>query len=297
MVENAGKRRYVRSLKQADEKLERDRFIQHLVELGDTAVARKYHQPGWRWSTDMRPVVGGEYCQVRHVGVVLQGRLGVELDDGTTFVCETDDFFDIPPNHDGWVIGDEELILLEWSSSVRTWARPAGGGQRGVLVTLLFTDLVDSTATANSLGDAAWHSLLADHFDGARWALERLHGREVKTTGDGMLATFEGTADALECAAAIRDIAIKSDLHIRAGVHVGEVHMVGSDVRGTAVHLASRIMSKAGADEILTSETTRVLASISESHFEERGQYELKGFDGKYRLFAYTGGQTAVAGE
>jgi class 3 adenylate cyclase len=117
----------------------------------------------------------------------------------------------------------------------------------------------------------------------------------VKTTGDGMLATFEGTADALECAAAIRDSAIKSDLHIRAGVHVGEVHMVGSDVRGTSVHLASRIMSKAGADEILASETTKVLASISSSHFEARGEYELKGFDGKHRLYAYTGGQSASA--
>ena len=111
----------------------------------------------------------------------------------------------------------------------------------------MLTDIVDSTSHAQRVGDGAWRDLLSVHFETARAELERFHGREVKTTGDGLLATFEGPAQALRCAAAIRDLAGGQDLHIRAGVHVGEVELVGSDVRGVAVHEAARIMAAAGA--------------------------------------------------
>jgi class 3 adenylate cyclase len=146
---------------------------------------------------------------------------------------------------------------------------------------------VASTELAQRLGDTAWRTRLSEHFESARTQLDRFHGREVKTTGDGLLATFEGPAQALEAAAGIRRAATEQDLHIRAAVHVGEVEIVGSDLRGVAVHEAARIMAEAADDEILVSETTRTLSMASGLHFEERGRRTLKGLPGEYRLFAY----------
>ena len=156
-----------------------------------------------------------------------------------------------------------------------------------MLATLLFTDIVESTALARRLGDVAWRTLLSAHFEAARAQFERYRGREVKTTGDGLLATFESPAQALHCAASIRRLANLEDLRVRAGVHVGEVEMVADDVRGVAVHEAARIMAAAGDDEILVSETTRALAMAAGLTFEDRGTHTLKGFDGDWHLFAY----------
>ncbi|MGQ0824587.1 MAG: adenylate/guanylate cyclase domain-containing protein [Actinomycetota bacterium] len=289
MAESSGKARYAKSLASPDDTTRHDQLVQCLVELGDVAIARTVHEPGWRWRTHIQPIVGGEWCQARHVGVVLQGRLAIELADGTGFVLEPDDAFDIPPGHDGYVLGDEALTILEWSAAVRTWMGASAGTQQRVLATLLFTDLVDSTAIATRLGDAAWHVLLAGHYEMARHAFERFRGHEVKTTGDGLLATFDGPAAALACAAAIRDAAIEEGLHVRVGIHVGEVHAVGKDVRGAAVHAAARVMSKAAADEILVSETTRTLSVASGLAFEDRGAHELKGLPGTWQLYAYAG--------
>jgi class 3 adenylate cyclase len=140
---------------------------------------------------------------------------------------------------------------------------------------------------ANRVGDSAWRTLLSEHFESARTQLERFRGREVKTTGDGLIATFEGPAQAVQGGAAIRRAANREDLHIRAGVHVGEVEIVGSDLRGVAVHEAARIMAEAAEDEILVSEITRTLASTSGLAFEDRGSRTLKGLPGEWRLFAY----------
>ena len=109
----------------------------------------------------------------------------------------------------------------------------------------------------------------------------------MTTTGDGFLAAFDGPASALRCAAAIRDVAVGEGLHVRAGVHVGEVEVAGQDVRGVAVHEAARIMGEAGADEILVSESTRVLAGGMDLTFEDRGLHDLKGLPEARRLFAY----------
>jgi class 3 adenylate cyclase len=263
-----------------------DGVTEDQVELGDLTVGRQRMEPGWRWSTHIRPHVGGEWCQARHVGVVLAGRLGIKLRDGTTFELGRDDVFDIPPGHDGYVIGHEPAETVEWAGSRAFWGSRAGGHGRA-LATLLFTDLVDSTAIATRLGDGAWRTLLSGHFESARTQLERFHGREVKTTGDGLLATFEGPAQALQAAAAIRRSANREDLHVRAAVHVGEVEVVGSDLRGVAVHEAARIMAEAAEDEILVSETTRALALTSGLVFEDRGTRSLKGLSGEWRLFAY----------
>jgi class 3 adenylate cyclase len=275
-----------KSLRAPDETIRLPGITEELVDLGDLTVGRTVQEPGWRWSTHMRPVVGGDWCKARHVGVVLSGRFGAQLKDGTVLDLGPDDVYDIPPEHDGYTIGDEPCVLLEWSG-LRVFLGFRAGSHGRVLATLLFTDLVDSTVMASQLGDVAWREFLSRHFEAARAELERFGGREVKTTGDGLLATFAGPAQALHCAAAICRAANREGLHVRAGVHVGEVELVSSDLRGVAVHETARIMAKAGEDEILVSEITRTLALTSGLVFQDRGIHTLKGLPGKWRLFAY----------
>ena len=271
-----------------DEVLEFPNITANLVELGDLTVGLLVSQPGWRWSKDNRPKVGGEWCQARHVGVVLSGRMGIDFSDGTRVEFGPNEIFDIPPGHDGFTIGDEPCVQIEWSG-LRAWAGFPTGFHSRVLATLLFTDLVDSTALAGRLGEGRWRALLSAHFESARKELERFGGREVKTTGDGLLATFDGPARALHCAAAIRSRANDDGLEIRAGVHVGEVELVGEDVRGVTVHEAARIVTAAAANEILASDMTRALAVSAGLAFEDRGTHELKGLEGEWRLAAFVG--------
>ena len=275
-----------KNLRTPDETIRLPGITEELVDLGDLTVGRSVQEPGWRWSTHTRPIVGGDWCKARHVGVVLSGRFGAQLKDGTMLDLGPDDVYDIPPEHDGYTIGDEPCVLLEWSG-LRAFVGFRSGSHGRVLATLLFTDLVDSTVIASQLGDVAWRELLSRHYEAVRAQMERFGGREVKTTGDGLLATFAGPAQALHCAAAICRAANQEGLHLRAGVHVGEIELVGSDVRGVAVHQAARIMAKAGEDEILVSEITRTLALTSGLVFQDRGHHTLKGFPGQWRLFAY----------
>jgi class 3 adenylate cyclase len=276
------------NLDQPSEVIEFPRISASLVELGDLTVGLFVSQPGWRWSLHNKPNVGGEWCQARHVGVVLSGRLGIDFSDGTSAEFGPHDVFDIPPGHDGYTLGVEPLVQIEWAG-IRAWAGFPTGIHSRVLQTILFTDIVGSTEVARTLGDTRWRELLSTHLETARAELERYGGREVTTTGDGMLATFDGPARALHCAAAIRRDANAHDLHIRAGVHVGEVELVGADVRGVAVHEAARIMAAAREDEILVSDITRALASAGGLGFEDRGTRTLKGLDGDWRLAAYLG--------
>jgi class 3 adenylate cyclase len=263
-----------------------------IVHLGDLTVGRLVNQPGWRWSKDVRPVVGGEWCEIRHVGFVISGRLGIDFPDGSSVIFGPGDVFEIPPGHDGYTVGDEPVVQIEWTG-LRHWAG-FGGSHTRVLVTLLFADVVGSTEAAIRAGDAAWRNLLSEYFEGMRAELERYRGREVKTTGDGMLVTFDGSGRAIQCAAAIRRIARDHGLQIRVGVHVGEVELVGSDIRGVTVHEAARIMAKAGPNEILVSELTRVLAGAGFA-FEDRGAHVLNGLEGEWRLAAYTEGVASPA--
>jgi class 3 adenylate cyclase len=275
-----------KSLENPDSVIEFPGIRARIVELGDLTVGEFVAQPGWRWRKDVRPTVGGEWCQARHIGMVLSGRLGIEFPDGTELEFGPNDVFDIPPGHDGFTVGDEPCVQVEWSG-IRAWAGFPTGIHSRVLATLLFTDLVDSTAIAARLGDTRWRELLSTHFEAARSELARFGGREVKTTGDGMFATFEGPARALHCAAAIRRVANTDGLHVRAGVHVGEVELVGEDVRGVAVHEASRIMAAGATDEILVSDLTRALAGASGLRFDDRGTHTLKGLEGEWRLAAF----------
>ena len=275
----------LKSFAAPDQTIELPLLKVEIVEIGDFTVGYVVHQPGWSWSEHVRPSVGGEWCQAHHVGVLLSGRTAVRFPDGRSYEIAPLEVVDIPPGHDGWVVGDEPAVMLEWTG-MHTFAGPAlsrGGG----LATLLFTDLVESTPTAARLGDRAWRELLSEHFAAARSALDRFGGREIYTTGDGILATFDGPANALRAAEAIRDGAARHGLRVRAGVHVGEVQFAGGDVRGVAVHEAVRIMGEAAAGEILVSETTRALVQARDFAFDDRGMHMLKGLEGERRLYAF----------
>jgi class 3 adenylate cyclase len=155
-----------------------------------------------------------------------------------------------------------------------------------VLATVLFTDIVGSTEQAGRLGDRRWRELLAVHDELARRVVEEFQGQLVKTTGDGILATFDGPGRGIRCAAALRDELGGIDLQIRAGLHTGEVELRDSDIGGIAVHLAARVMAAAGSGEILTSRTVRDLVVGSNIMVEDRGAHALKGIDGTWQLFA-----------
>jgi class 3 adenylate cyclase/pimeloyl-ACP methyl ester carboxylesterase len=165
-----------------------------------------------------------------------------------------------------------------------TGSRPAPSPQR-VLATVLFTDIVDSTKHAAELGDRRWRELLEQHQSLVRERLERFEGSEINTTGDGFLATFDGPTRAVECARAIADAMPTLGIEIRAGLHAGEVELMGDDVGGIAVHVAARIAALAGPGEVLASRTVRDLAVGSGIDFRPGGSHRLKGVAEEWEVF------------
>ena len=160
------------------------------------------------------------------------------------------------------------------------------------LSTVLFTDLVDSTATAEHLGDRRWRELIDLHDALAADAVAAHAGELVKTTGDGILATFDGPGRAIRTASALQDELAKLDLKLRSGIHTGEIEVRDNDIGGIAVHLAARIMAKAGPDEIIVSSTVKDLVIGSDIAFEERGTHTLKGIEDQWRLYSVTESRT-----
>ncbi|HEV7459025.1 MAG TPA: adenylate/guanylate cyclase domain-containing protein [Solirubrobacteraceae bacterium] len=154
------------------------------------------------------------------------------------------------------------------------------------LATVLFTDIVDSTRTAVDLGDQRWRELLERHQRTVREALGRFGGREVKSTGDGFLAVFDGPARAIRCARAIVDSSREAGLRVRAGVHTGECEVMGDDIGGIAVHIASRVSALAAPDEVLVSRTVKDLVAGSGIVFDDRGTHTLKGIPDTWQLYA-----------
>jgi class 3 adenylate cyclase len=255
-----------------------------IVELDDTVVGRMTYEPGWRWSVDVKPLVGTDMCQYHHLGVTLSGSLRVQMPDGTELEVGTGDVFEIPPGHDAWVVGDLPWVGVDFEA-MRTYAKGREAREERILASILFTDIVDSTARAEALGPAAWRDLVGEHNRKAAAAIDRHRGRLVQLTGDGVLAQFDGAERAVRGAAAIRDAARSLDLAIRAGVHTGEVQTVGDEVRGIALHTAARIMAIAGSGEILVSATVVDLVDGSGLSFEEAGLHELKGLHGARQLY------------
>jgi class 3 adenylate cyclase len=155
-----------------------------------------------------------------------------------------------------------------------------------VLATVLFTDIVGSTDRAADLGDRKWRDLLDSHDQTTRRQLERFRGREIKATGDGFAATFDGPGRAIQCACAIRDAVRGLGIDLRTGLHTGEIELRGDDVAGMAVHIGARVSAMAGPGDVLVSGAIPPLVVGSGIAFEDRGEYELRGVPGTWRLYA-----------
>jgi hypothetical protein len=223
-----------------------------VVNLDETAIGRFVLRPGWRWSKDVAPISGTRSCQHRHVGYTISGSLEVRMDDGTSLVIHARDAYEIPPGHDSWVVGDEPWDSVEFTSGHSFALSPEELGER-VLATIVFSDIVGSTATLERIGDRAWANRLHEHNARIRAAIDRFRGRE---------------------------------LGVRVGMHTGEVEIVGGQARGVAVHAAARVASLAGPGEVLISGTTRDLLDGSGLAFDARGEHELKGLSGARPIFA-----------
>jgi class 3 adenylate cyclase len=217
---------------------------------------------------------------VRADGRPLLARAGVTDRDGRRVTASTE-----LVDADGAVVARGQQIAM-----------PAPGRRPGraseperLLATVLFTDVVGSTERAERLGDKRWGALLDEHHTVVRRQLELFGGREVKTTGDGFLATFDSPGRAVQCARAVRDALRRLGLEVRAGLHTGECEFDGTDVAGIAVHIASRIEARAAPGEILVSGTVRDLVTGSGLRFSDRGRHPLKGIEGDWPVYALDG--------
>jgi len=204
----------------------------------------------------------------RYVAANISGSQHVELEGSQNLIC----------------VGDSESVVQEVQEFF-TGSRPPREPDR-VLATVLFTDIVGSTERAASLGDRAWRELLQNHHVIVREQLQRFRGREIDTAGDGFLSTFDGPARAVRCAQAIITAVSGIGLEVRAGLHTGEIEMMGQDVGGIAVHIGARVAALAGASEVLVSSTVKDLVVGSGLSFEDRGSHQLKGIPDPWRLFA-----------
>ena len=273
---------YVRSFSSPDEQIDLADLQSKVITIGGAKVSYDVQQPGWRWQTHVRPVVGTEWCEVHHVGVVLSGRMGWHLRDGTEFEAGPLDVVNIPPGHDAWVIGDEPFVRLAW------------GGVEGrlipldldrTLVTVLFTDIVNSTTVAASVGDRAWKDTLADYHRRTRELVERFRGVEVDAVGDGFFFVFDSPARAVRCAQALVQAVRPLGIEIRAGAHTGEIETVDGKAGGLAVVIGARIGALAGPSEILVSQTVKDLTTGSQLRFADAGEHALKGIPDRWQLY------------
>lgn len=256
-----------------------------VFEMDDFVIGRLVMQPGWRWSVNVQPIAGTERCAYHHLGYTISGRAGIRMTDGSEIEIGPNDIYEIPPGHDAWVIGDEPWVSIDFRGA-RAFARPTIGSGTRVLATVLFTDIVDSTSLLQRIGDAAWRDTMASYDELVQLELDHFHGREVKRTGDGTMAIFDGPARAVECAAALARRVRGAGVEIRSGVHTGEVELVRDDVRGVAVHFAARVMSLASPGEVLISSVVHELLTGAGLRFEPRGRHALKGIDGEREVFA-----------
>ena len=186
-------------------------------------------------------------------------------------------------DHNPWYEGVEETLsaVKEFLTGTPYVVEPDR-----VLATVLFTDIADSTQTAAELGDQRWRDVLESHQRAVRETLQRFGGREVKTTGDGFLATFDGPARGIRAAREIVGSSEPLGVRVRAGLHTGECEVIGDDIGGVAVHIAARVSAKADAGEVLVSRTVKDLVAGSGIEFADRGEHELKGVEDRWQLLA-----------
>jgi class 3 adenylate cyclase len=273
-----------KSVLEPDELRELPGLTLNLLRVGSLALGYGIVHPGFRWSTHLRKETDEPLCQIHHLQMLLSGRFAVEMDDGEYVEIGPNEVFDVPPGHDAWVLGDEPAVLLDFLGNIEQLGRPASKDR--IVTTLLMTDIVDSTATASGLGDAAWKQQLGEHNRLVRARLERYLGQEVNTTGDGFLAMFASAVGAIRCAASIRDATAGIGLPVRIGVHTGEVELLPGDIGGLAVHAAARVMALGGASDVMVSSTARGLVEDGSLRFESRGAQRLKGLPNPLEVFA-----------
>jgi class 3 adenylate cyclase len=254
--------------------------------MDDRVIGRMTYEPGWRWSKDIKPIAGTQSCQFHHVGVTISGHLRVQMQDGVELEVGPGEVFEFPPGHDAWVVGDEPWISVDFEA-MRGYAQSGANAGRRVVATILLTDIVDSTARAESVGPARWREIVGRHNELAERMIDRNGGRLVKTTGDGVIAAFDSAESAVLAAAAFVEAVRPFDIHIRAGIHTGEVEPTPGDIRGIAVHAAARINVLAEPDGIVVSSTVRDLTDGSDLRFEDYGLHTLKGLSGQRQLFRY----------
>jgi class 3 adenylate cyclase len=257
--------------------------IVNLVHLGSVTMGRGVLDPGFRWSTSLRPLQGTSSCQIHHLQLMVQGRFHVEMDHGESVEFGPGDVMNVPPGHDVWVVGDEPVVVVDVLGNIGALGVP--GEHERLVTTILMSDIVDSTRTASRLGAERWKQVLAEHNRLIRAQLDRFRGREVNTTGDGFLATFGSAGAAMRAAVATRNAVRALGLELRIGIHTGEVDVLPDDIAGVAVHAAARIMALAGASEIVVSSVTRDLVEGSELRFEDRGSHAVKGLERPIELF------------
>jgi class 3 adenylate cyclase len=235
--------------------------------------------------TDLRPVLPA----VKTPTLVLYREGSVELEKHREVAARIEGAHEVRlPGSDYWGI----FLSLEIVDEIERFVgdRPVPPVPDSVLATVLFTDIVDSTGRAATLGDSRWRELLSEHNRAAASEIEAERGRLVKSTGDGVLASFDGPARAISAAQALQQRLAPLGLEIRAGVHTGECERLGDDLGGIAVHIGARVSAEADPGEVLVSQTVRDLVVGSGLEFEDRGPHELKGVPGEWRLFAVSDG-------
>lgn len=255
-----------------------------VVQIGETAVGYGVYEPGFRWSVDLAPLAGSPTCPLHHIGYAISGMLHVTTDAGQELDIVQGCVYEIPPGHDGWVVGDEPFVTIDWAAA-RAWRPVSERAAESVIATILLTDIVDSTATLRRLGDQAWAEQLALYHARMREHLNDHRGREVDATGDSLLAVFDHPIQAVRCSEAMAATSRAMGLPIRIGIHSGEVELIGEGARGLAVHMAARVMALGGPDDVVISSTTRDLLEGSGVAIEDHGEHELKGLPGRRRVF------------
>jgi class 3 adenylate cyclase/alpha-beta hydrolase superfamily lysophospholipase len=195
-------------------------------------------------------------------------------------------YIEYPDGDHAFWTGDVESLLLDIEEFVTGRRNSASPDLERVLATVLFTDIVDSTQCAAQMGDEKWRKLLDQHDRVAGQMVENHRGKLVKSTGDGILATFDGPGRAVRCALSFGAAARQLGLLLRAGLHTGEIEVRGRDIGGITVHAAARVMAQSGSNEVLVSRVVTDLVAGADLKFSERGSFELKGLPGRWDLFA-----------
>ena len=251
-----------------------------VVTLDDATIGLARWEPGWRWSTDLAPIAGTASCQVHHLGYAISGPAarrhgrwpGLEIRPGSAY--------EIPSGHDASVVGDEAFVTLEWTSAHVVGVDIEAATER-ILATVLFTDIVGSTATLERMGDARWRDVLSEHNRRLRDLLNRYRGREIDTTGDGFLALFDSASRAVRCGLAMT--AAAPTWGSRSGSASTRARSSSSaTTRAASRSMPPRASSRSPAtDEVVVSETTRDLLEGSGLVVEDAGMHELKGITGR----------------